>query len=463
MTMRTQTDAIYTDLSAAFDKLNHHIAIAKLDRLGIGGSLLRWFRSYLTERQLIVAIGDSRSSSFCATSGIPQGSHLGLLIFLIYFNDVHLVLKVPRLSFADDLKLFLRIHSTTDCRLLQEQVNCFAEWCKVNRLTVNPEKCSCISFSRKKQPVPFDYKIFDTPIGRVFLIYFNDVHLVLKVPRLSFADDLKLFLRIHSTTDCRLLQEQVNCFAEWCKVNRLTVNPEKCSCISFSRKKQPVPFDYKIFDTPIGRVQCVKDLGVLLDSHLTYSHHISFVVDKASRTLGFVFRVAKNFIDIYCLKTLYCSLVRSTLEYGSAVWSPNYNNGTERIESVQRRFIRYALRRLPWRDPLRLPSYERRCQLIDLQPLRVRRDVCRALTVADTLQGRIDCDSILRQVNINVQPRLLRNSSMLRLPLRRNNYGIRSALLGLQRIFNRVASVFDFHLTRNVIKRRFTDFFNNLT
>lgn len=352
------------------------IAIAKLDRLGIGGSLLRWFRSYLTERQLIVAIGDSRSSSFCATSGIPQGSHLGPLIFLIYFNDVHLVLKVPRLS---------------------------------------------------------------------------------------FADDLKLFLRIHSTTDCRLLQEQVNCFAEWCKVNRLTVNPEKCSCISFSRKKQSVPFDYKIFDTPIGRVQCVKDLGVLLDSHLTYSHHISFVVDKASRTLGFVFRVAKNFTDIYCLKTLYCSLVRSTLEYGSAVWSPNYNNGTERIESVQRRFIRYALRRLPWRDPLRLPSYERRCQLIDLQPLRVRRDVCRALTVADTLQGRIDCDSILRQVNINVQPRLLRNSSMLRLPLRRNNYGIRSALLGLQRIFNRVASVFDFHLTRNVIKRRFTDFFNNLT
>lgn len=92
MIARAQTDVIYTDLTAAFDKLNHEIAIAKLERLGVCGNLLGWFRSYLTGRKLAVALGDCRSASFRASSGIPQGSHLGPLIFLLYFNDVHHVI-----------------------------------------------------------------------------------------------------------------------------------------------------------------------------------------------------------------------------------------------------------------------------------------------------------------------------------------------------------------------------------
>ena len=90
-----------------------------------------------------------------------------------------------------------------------------------------------------------------------------------------------------------------------------------------------------------------KDLGVILDAQLTFKQHVLFVIDKASRTLGFIMRIAKIFTDVYCLKSLYCSLVRSTLEYNSVVWNPIYLNGRERIESVLRRFIRFALRRLP--------------------------------------------------------------------------------------------------------------------
>lgn len=320
----------------------------------------------------MVSIGDCRSESFHATSGIPQGSHLGPLIFLIYFNDVHYVIEGPRLSFADDLKMFLKIHSLDDCLYLQHQLDRFANW------------CSC---------------------------------------------------------------------------NRMVVNPTKCSIITFTRKKQSIIFAYSLLGTTIERVNHVKDLGVILDSQLTYKQHISFIVDKASRTLGFIFRIAKNFTDIHCLKALYCSLVRSTLEYCSAVWSPSYNNGSERIESIQRRFLRFALRRLPWNDPYRLPSYESRCQLIDLELLSSRREVSRALTIADTLQGRIDCGAILEQINVNVQPRSLRNNLMLRLPLRRTNYGMHGAICGLQRVFNRVASLFDFHITREKLRRRFSDFF----
>lgn len=204
----------------------------------------------------------------------------------------------------------------------------------------------------------------------------------------------------------------------------------------------------------------MKDLGVILDSQLTYKQHISYVVDKASRTLGFIFRITKNFTDIYCLKSLYSSLVRSVLEYCSAVWNPSYNNGVERVESVQHRFLRFALRRLPWRDPFRLPSYESRCQLIGLETLSTRRDAARALLVADTLQGRIDCPTILEKNDLNVRPRALRNSLMLRLPFRRTNYGMNGAINGLQRVFNRVASAFDFHVPRQTLRRNFTSIFS---
>lgn len=372
MTDHMQTDVIYTDLSAAFDKLNHPIAIAKLDRLGINGSLLRWFASYLSDRQLEVAIDDCRSPSFPATSGIPQGSHLAPLIFLVYFNDVNFVLDGPRLSFADDMKIYLRIRAIADCHLLQLQLNAFANWCQLNRMVVNPTKCSVITFSRKKHPITFSY-----------ILEGVDVH----------------------------------------------------------------------------RVNHIKDLGVILDCQLTYSQHISYVIDKASRTLGFIFRIAKSFTAIYCLKSLYCSLVRSVLEYCCPVWNPNYQNSVQRVESIQRRFIWFALRRLPWRDPHRLPSYESRCQLIHLDPLWSQRDTTRALFVADILKGRFDCPSILQQIDVNVQPRALRNNAMLRIPFRRTNYSSYCAINGLQRVFNRVASLFDFHLARETLRQRFRDIF----
>lgn len=205
----------------------------------------------------------------------------------------------------------------------------------------------------------------------------------------------------------------------------------------------------------LKRVYEIKDLGVILDSQLSFRQHVSFVVDKASKSLGFIFRLTKTFTDISCLKALYCALVRSTLEYCSTVWSPYYNNGVERIESVQRRFLRYALRRLPWRDPLHLPAYENRCRLIHLDTLCTRRNVAKALYVSDLLQGRVDCPEILQRINFYVQPRALRHNMLLRPQNHRTNYGMNSAVTGLQRVFNRVSTVFDFNVSRELLRDRF--------
>ena len=89
------TDAIYTDLSAEFDKINHNITIAKLRKLGFDGLLLKWLESYLINRIHKVRVSDHESDAFVANSGVPQGNHLGPLIFLLYFNHVNHVLTGP--------------------------------------------------------------------------------------------------------------------------------------------------------------------------------------------------------------------------------------------------------------------------------------------------------------------------------------------------------------------------------
>ena len=161
---------IFLDFSKAFDTVNHDILLEKLKHYGIQGCALSWFRSYLSNRPQYVTYNGTTSMSQTIKCGVPQGSILGPLLFLIYINDLgNVCINTMPLLFADDTNLFA---SGTNIIQLQDAVtndlNSIAEWLKVNRLSLNIKKTHFMIFSKWKQPQPdVNIKIEGRPIEEV--------------------------------------------------------------------------------------------------------------------------------------------------------------------------------------------------------------------------------------------------------------------------------------------------------
>jgi hypothetical protein len=94
--------------------------------------------------------------------------------------------------------------------------------------------------------------------------------------------------------------------------------------------------------TVLDRVSSINDVGVIVDEKMTFSEHVNVMVAKAFAMLGFIRRLSLEFRHLYTLKSVYTSLSRPKLEYTSCVWNPFYDVRIDRVERVQRRFIRYA-------------------------------------------------------------------------------------------------------------------------
>lgn len=364
---RHQVDAVFTDVKKAFDRVRHSSLICKLKELGMHSSMLHWIRSYLQGRSQYVKLTGWKSESFAVTSGIPQGSHLGPLLFLIFFNDVTRVIKTS--------------------------------------------KCSL------------------------------------------YADDLKVYHRIKSVGDCLAMQRDLDALHLWSLNNSLMLNIGKCNVMSFFRKRNPIRFGYTFGGVELKRIIEKRDLGVTLTENLSFNRHMECIVAKAYSMLGFIKRICKNFRNVEALKSIYFAHVRSHLEYASVVWSPYYQVSVDRIESVQKNFLIYALRRTVRRgSDFSLPPYLTRCKSIGIETLSRRRLNLCALFVFDILRGRIKVPSLFLKLKLNEPIRVLRTTNHLLVDVHRTNYGSFEPINNMSRTFNLFSHLYNLIVSRHAFR-----------
>ncbi|CAH2092779.1 unnamed protein product [Euphydryas editha] len=187
-----QVDVIYTDFKKAFDSVPHRILVKKLSCYGFSGPLLQWLSSYLHNRSFYVVMNGFSSLSSKITSGIPQGSHLGPVLFNLFINDIVLCFKhsTPYL-YADDLKFVRVICSLRDSVLLQDDIDRVSNWCESNGMQLNLDKCLHIKFTRKRDNISTQYTLNGEKLREVESV--KDLGVILD-RKLTYLDHLNIVI-----------------------------------------------------------------------------------------------------------------------------------------------------------------------------------------------------------------------------------------------------------------------------
>ena len=246
---------VFLDFSKAFDTVDHAILLTKLRKYGIQGVELQWFSDYLFNKLQYVTYNNHKSRREKIICGIPQGSILGPLLFLLYINDlVNVSRHCFSILFADDTNMFI---SGKNLEVLCSQLN----------------------------------------------------------------------------EDLREIQEWLNC-------NKLSLNVLKTHYMIFTpRNKIIEDIDVQFYGVNIQRVFVTKFLGVQIDSHLTWKHHIEYTCKKLSKCVGILCKARKKLAKS-SLINLYYSFAYPYLIYCNHIWGKNYPTSLEKLYLVQKKVIR---------------------------------------------------------------------------------------------------------------------------
>ena len=274
-------DVIFMDFRKAFDKVPHKRLASKLKSYGITGKVLSWIESFLYGRTQKVVVNGAESGWEDVLSGIPQGSVLGPLLFVVYINDMPETVQSPTHLFADDTKMHKVIKNMMDTCHLQNDVTTLQSWSRLWLLEFHEDKCK----------------------------------------------------HMHIGTN--------------------TMGPHYYHMQNGNDK------------VALETLYCERDLGIHVDYELKFDKHIQKVVNKANAMVGLIRRTYK-YLDHQSFVLLYKALVRSHMDYATAVWSPYKVRYVQQLEGVQRR----ATKMLPGMKDL---TYSERLKILKLPTLAYRR------------------------------------------------------------------------------------------
>ena len=151
------TSAVFLDVEKAFDQVWHTGLLHKMKKFGIDHSLLRWIKSFLSERSISVKIENIKSDLFTPKHEVPQGSPLSPILFIIYVSDIPQPVNAQTTTlshFADDIALWSYGRNTimSECKI-QKHLDKITKWCNVRRIKLNPLKTKVLHFSKRKHPL----------------------------------------------------------------------------------------------------------------------------------------------------------------------------------------------------------------------------------------------------------------------------------------------------------------------
>ena len=166
-----QVAVVFFDIHKAFDSVPHHLLINSLIDFGVSGCLLMWFKSYFSDRKQRVVLDGESSALIPVTSGVPQGSILGPLLFIVYMNSIS---QVPLSSgtklllYADDIVMYRPVNSQSDVSSLQNDVNSIHRWTIEHGLALNTSKSHLMPITRSRNPLQTHLTVNGIPLEMVY-------------------------------------------------------------------------------------------------------------------------------------------------------------------------------------------------------------------------------------------------------------------------------------------------------
>ncbi|KAL7078095.1 hypothetical protein ACQ4LE_002561, partial [Meloidogyne hapla] len=282
-----KVDIVYIDFEKAFDTVPIELLIQKIKYIGIDGKILRFLIHFLSNRKFKVGIEQDFSDEYVICSGVPQGSVLGPLLFILFINDLP-----------------------------------------------------------KYLPKDINIKIY--------------------------ADDIKLYVE-HNNDTCRhKLAEALLIIEKWSNDNGIKISIDKCVCLYIGKNNNE--YQYFINKKAIRKENCVRDLGILIDTNLSFSAQITKITRQGYYMMYQIFRSFKS-RDLENLVFVYKTYLRPLLEYATEIWSPLRKDYLKALEKIQRIFTKKAFKKCGIVNK----PYEHRLQICKLKKLEERRilaDLC---------------------------------------------------------------------------------------